>query len=682
MNQSHRDERANPGAVAFLVAAFAAVFSVPAFATNPAAVGTIQDMGIVNPETRIGATLTLKSARSAEFDSVVANLYDPSSPSYHQWMSTAQVAAYGPSQADLADARTSLGAMGLRIDGESADGIVLRVSGSAARMQAAFGTTIHQLKVGTGMAFRSTVKPVYQGAHHELVAGVTGLAAKQMTPFVTRQMNFSTGKPLPAIAPQAGTDPLAAFMSDCFKPHVKITPGTYVQGHGTLEAAYEGPGYLDVTTLNHPRCGYTARQVVSHHGVQEAHAIGWSGKGQTIVIVDAYGSPTMASDLNTFSQVMGLRSMSGKDFEVVYSDGQPSAQDAGWATETTLDVEWAHAIAPDARIVLVVAPSPSDADLAFAVQYAVEHHLGDVISNSWGIPESEGDLEQARMFNAIMKAAAARGIAVNFATGDSGDNGVGTPVGAAIMPADSPFVTAVGGTSINVPTATGPQDTAWGLNVSVLAANTGVAIKPIQDGFQVGGGGGESVYLAKPGYQRALQGVGRQTPDISALADPETGAIVVQTDPSSGLPTFFVVGGTSLATPIFSGIWAIANQAAGESLGQAAPVLGKLPAYAINDVLPIHGKGWKVSGSIAYEGVTTAYAPDDILGLDTKQKGGYVSALNYTQVSPIRAEYFDLGFGLDSSLVAQRGWDNATGYGVPNGLLFIEAARQFARQSR
>jgi subtilase family serine protease len=656
----------------------------------PAATAAVQDLGLANPALSVVATVWVKGAREAGFDAAVRDLYDPTSAAYHQWMTSAQIASYAPTADETASVQASLAALGLKVAATSEDGAMIRVTGRADKMQAAFGTTLHQLQSGTKTFFKATSAAKYKGTHAELVGAVSGLSGGGMRSFAARQMDFLTGMPVAAVTPQAGTDPLATFTAKCFTGDVQIAPKAFRPGQPTgtvVSANYAGEGYLDITTPNHPTCGLTAKQVVAHYGIDQAHALGWTGKGQTIVIVDAYGSPTIASDANTFSQVMDLPAITSKNFEVVYSAGAPATSDDGWASETTLDVEWAHALAPDARIVLVVAPSEDTDDLAQAVQYAVHHHLGDVISNSWGLPENESSLDDATMFNNILRKAAARGIAVNVATGDSGDNGVGSPVGAPIVPADSPFATAVGGTSVDIPTDNGVQDTAWGVYASLLAGTTGVANAPITEGFTQGGGGGESVFLVKPGFQRNLPGTGRQTPDISALADPQTGAIVMETDPSSGKPTYFVVGGTSLATPIFSAIWALADQAAGESLGQAAPVLGKLPAFAIRDILPISGKKHNVSGSVTIGTQTTNFLPYQVLGLNPTQRSDFVSALIYTRAGgnpafPLFSDYFTLGFGLDSSLEAAKGWDNATGYGEPNGLLFIDSARYFARPGR
>ncbi|MBC7663454.1 MAG: hypothetical protein H7276_06590 [Caulobacter sp.] len=148
---------------------------------------------------------------------------------------------------------------------------------------------------------------------------------------------------------------------------------------------------------------------------------------------------------------------------------------------------------------------------------------------------------------------------------------------------------------------------------------------------------------------------------------------------NTGAQTWATIGGTSLATPIFSAIWALADEAAGESLGQAAPVVAAMQPFALRDVVPIKARKHSTSASISFRGgAPTPYTPAQLLGLPASQKTGFVGLLYYVGQSPFLG-WDDVGFGLDSSLAAAPGWDNATGYGVPNGLLFIESAQFFAR---
>jgi subtilase family serine protease len=164
-------------------------------------------------------------------------------------------------------------------------------------------------------------------------------------------------------------------------------------------------------------------------------------------------------------------------------------------------------------------------------------------------------------------------------------------------------------------------------------------------GFGQGGGGGESVYFAKPAYQRALPGTGRQLPDVSAVADPQTGAIIVTPNATGRKSVIEVIGGTSLASPVFSGIWALATQAAGARLGQA---------------VPIQASHFNLNGSIVAGTATQVYSPPALLNLVATQPNGFVGI-----GAVFGGEHFDLGFGADSSLATTPGWDDATGYGAP-----------------
>jgi len=646
-----------------------------------------RDVGPVDAATPMTAMVWLKSRNQALFDAAVAERYDPSSPYYHRWMTAQEMAGFGPAPQDLATVQASLRAQGLKIERVSDDGAAIKVSGSATRVQAVFGTSVHRFQSADRTFLSPLTEPKYQGAHPELVEAVTGLDNRGVQPYAVRQTDFSTGQPRAGIpATPATTNPLAPFTTQCFGPQKTI-----VKSGDDLTATYQGPEYL--TGLTRPFCGYTAQQLATHYGFDAVYAKGWTGKGQTIVIIDAYGSPQVETDANTFSAAMGLPALNDKNFEIIFPDGQPTIDGirTGWADEVELDVEWAHALAPDAKIALVVAPTADDTEMAFAINYAVAHKLGNVISNSFGEPEALVGPATARLYNAVFQKAAARGIAVNVATGDSGDFGVGTPLGAASIPADSPFATGVGGTSLNVPSDSGPVESVWGINLTALESAL-PQNPPSVFGFRQGSGGGESVYLQKPAYQRSLPGTGRQLPDVSAIADPQTGGIVVLPDVVSDGTTFevigseyTVIGGTSLATPVFSAIWALANQAAGEPLGQAAPMIARMSPAAVKDILPISAFNQNTSASITVTdpstsaSTTTTYDPAQLLGLSQTQPEGFVGTLAPVSGAAALFKLFDVGFGADSSLRATVGWDNASGWGVPQGLPFINNAKALAK---
>ena len=159
----------------------------------------------------------------------------------------------------------------------------------------------------------------------------------------------------------------------------------------------------------------------------------------------------------------------------------------------------------------------------------------------------------------------------------------------------------------------------------------------------------------------------RLLPDISMEADPYTGAIILFTDSPS--PEFQIesIGGTSLSTPMFSAMWALANQKAGHLLGQAGPILSKLNSSAINDVVPVNSTT-NVTGTVIDSSGATFYSAAD---LAAPLEG---TTEFYSAIWPINGYGVDLTFGTDTSLHTTRGWDNVTGYGTPKGLAFINAA--------
>jgi len=176
------------------------------------------------------------------------------------------------------------------------------------------------------------------------------------------------------------------------------------------------------------------------------------------VIVDAFGSPTIARDADAFSQIYGLPRITSENFATLKGGGlvnNPRGAARNWNIETTLDVEWAHVLAPGAKIALVMATDEGSLDEA--VNYAVVHHVGNTISNSWGRPEGLGNPAQLDRMERILRQAAALGIDVNFASCDFGDETVRVGFAAADYPASSPVATGVGGTSLAIAQRTIPS---------------------------------------------------------------------------------------------------------------------------------------------------------------------------------------------------------------------------------
>ena len=622
------------------------------------------------------ATLWLKPHDQQAFDAAVADRLDPASPDYHRWMTAGQMAASGASADEVETLAASLKAAGLVVSARGDEGDALRVTGTASAVGAAFGTALHDYQIA-GQRTRAPVsEPHFSGPGGGLIAGVTGLNTARMVPYALPQRD-AMGRPV-QFTLAAAANPSSVFTDQCFKQTGMYTLAHFVPNGGTEHAALTGPRYVSTGVAPAVNtCGYTAAEIGAHYGLPAVAQAGYEGEGQTIVLVDAYGSPTIMSDANAFSTMMGLPALTASTLKIVYPDGPPIANPypTGWPVEISLDVEWAHAIAPKARLVLVVAPSDDADELTYALHYAVSHRLGEVISNSYGYAEAANGPATARAFNAVIEQAAAAGIAVDVSTGDSGDFGLGTPFGAASIPADSPFATGVGGTSLGVPSDSGPVESSWGTTETFVGDINGVDVPPGFEGFRQGGGGGQSAYLAKPRWQNGLVGVGRLLPDVAAVADPFTGAIIVTPNGDGTQSVVEVIGGTSLSSPVFSGIWALADEAAGKRLGQAGPIIARMPAGALTDIVPVQASVSNLSGTIGAGSSSTFYAPAGLLDLTATQPSGFVgTAVQITSPSVGIGALIDLGFGADSSLMALPGWDDATGFGVPNGLAFVRAA--------
>ena len=327
---------------------------------------------------------------------------------------------------------------------------------------------------------------------------------------------------------------------------------------------------------------YTPAQLQALYGLPTAYKAGFDGTGQTIVLLEAYGYPTIEADANAFCKLTGLPSFTSSNFKIIYPQGPPVSPNAGvlagWDVEIALDVQWAHSIAPGAKIVVVAAAGQDNESLQAAMSYIVQNHLADTINDSWEADQDlfSGPLEE-QSFDQILEMAAAKGISFQFSSGDGGDGGLGTPIGAPLVPSNSPHATAVGGTSIvNNINGKGYEPLGWGGSFVGLNSN-GVQDPPVELPFFGGSGGGESLYFPKPSWQASLPGTGRQVPDISALADPYTGVPIVLTSQGvQGVQAGW--GGTSLASPIFTALLAIANQHAGHSLGLARTLRRRIEA--------------------------------------------------------------------------------------------------------
>jgi subtilase family serine protease len=379
-------------------------------------------------------------------------------------------------------------------------------------------------------------------------AGVTALAAAALT-----------------AAPAAGSAVATAART---APVVKAVPA--VAGHRLVSGVSSPLSNAQCQAKWGINC-YTPQQYRQAYDLKPLYRAGITGRGRTIVIVDSFGSPTIQHDLDVYSKQFGIPS---SHVQVVkWGDVPPfdptNPDHTGWAGESTLDVEMAHAVAPDAHLVLVetgVAETEGVTglpEMMDAEKSMIDHGVGDVITQSFGATENtfpgfgRGDFSSIQKLRYAFKDAAKRGVTVLASSGDGGatdataDGNSDYPYPVNSWPSADPLVTSIGGTQLHLDDA-----------------GNRTAPDSVYNDYGAGGGGQSHVFT-RPSYQDAVKNVvgsRRGTPDISMTAAVDGGAWVYSSfDPTA--VGWDVYGGTSESSPLFAGIVALADQFAGHRVG-------------------------------------------------------------------------------------------------------------------
>jgi subtilase family serine protease len=546
---------------------------------------------------------------------------DPHSSSYGQYLTPAQFRqAFAPSQEQVGAVQSWLRSQGFTIDYTPANNHYVAAEGTVAQANAAFDTTLRLYHV-RGKTLRSPDRDV--SIPSSLASVVTGLLGlDESDAFVRPDDRAPQAPPSPGFR---NAPPLSSFWAQLLSPYPFP------------------PGFNDVSLPSAPwsERGHTPAQIKGAYGISSAY----DGAGQTVAVIDAYASPTIVQDVNQWSTNRGLPTLSGSQFQQVVAPGtfhrpQNRAQDPqGWYGEETLDVEAVHGMAPAAKIVYVGAPNNYQ-DLDAAMNHVVDRHLAQIVTNSYGFSTTELlPPGYVKPLEDTLIQAAAEGIGVYFSSGDSGDESSTFGFPTTDWPASSPWVTAVGGTSLGV-TANNTRalETGWGTSTYSCNQTTHVCTR---SGWLYGSGGGVSVVFPKPWYQSGLNISGRGVPDVAAVGDPNTGFLVGQTQtfPEGVLYDEYRIGGTSLSSPLFAGLMALADQKAGFAHGFANPAFYAHP-QAFTDVLS----------------VKTAVA-----------RRNFVNGVDGTDGTVDVLRTFD-DYSGSSSQHTGPGWDNVTGLGAPNGI--------------
>ncbi len=556
--------------------------------TQPAAASSTPATASVPAGSRIDFSVQLRPRDLAGAQALAKAVSTPGSAQYGHYLTTAQwEQRFSPTAGQVSEVTRFLSSQGFSVGAVSADRLAVDGSGTAQQVERAFSTTL-AYHVVNGTRLRLAGRPLSVPAGlASVIVTVSGISQSVAKP---------ASSPQPPPPGFRAAQPCGAYFNQ--KIDTQLPPF--------------GNGY----PANPPWavCGYVPSQLRSAYNENPSA----DGTGVKVAIIDAYAAPTLLSDAQTYaSRNDPSHPLSGSQFTEV----EPSAYRygdlcgaSGWYGEQSLDVEAVHAMAPGADIVYSAAASCINVDLDSALRAVVDGHRADIVTNSYGNPagdvtEAKGDRDAT---NNLLVMAADTGISVLFSSGDWFDNYTVTGHVSPTFPADSPWVTGVGGTTTAIG-ANGNRIGEWGWSTarSMLCNDTAVAggactasqrgtWLPISLGLDGGSGGGTSSVYPQPWYQagvvptslseRSSSTPMRVEPDISMEADPATGMLVgeTQTFPNGVYYDQYRIGGTSLASPLLAGYMATADQLAGHSLGFLNPVLYALhgTAGAINDVLP------------------------------------------------------------------------------------------------
>ncbi|MER5380490.1 S53 family peptidase [Streptomyces sp. NPDC002688] len=590
--------------------------------TRPAWATAKADKGAASDSSQVSARVYLAGRDAKGLAAYARSVSDPHSASYGKYLSAKKAQArFGATKAQVTAVTSWLKSAGLTVTGTTQH--YVSVTGDVAAAEKAFGTQLHNYAKGK-KTYRAPSKTASApAALNGAVLTVTGL----------------DNAPHKATHADQLPPPDAVFKNS----------GPFSSYYGSNIASTLPDAYG--TKIPYAVKGYTGKQLRAAYGAGTR-----TGKNVRVAITDAYASPTIAFDAATYAAKHGDAAYTSGQLRQVLPKKYTKTEEcgaAGWYGEETLDVEAVHAVAPGASITYVGAASCYDDDLLDSLNKIVDGHLADIVSNSWGDIEANQTPDLAAAYDQVFQFGAVEGIGFYFSSGDNGDEVANTGTKQVDTPANSAWVTAVGGTSL----AVGKGDkylweTGWGTEKASLSED-GKSWTGFPGAFTSGAGGGTSKTVAEPYYQKGVvpnalanannAAGNRVVPDIAAIADPNTGFKVGQTQTfPDGTEQYseYRIGGTSLAAPVIAAVQALAQEArGGKAIGFANPsIYSKIGSKAYHDVTD------KPTGSgLAVARVDFANGFDAADGVLTSVRS----------------------LGKDSSLKAVKGYDDVTGVGSP-----------------
>lgn len=566
-----------------------------------------------------------------------AEVSTPGSAKFGQFLTPAQFRAqFSPSSSDVSAVSSWLKSQGFTVGALPANHKYVEATGTLSQAGKTFGTSFAEYSV-QGRTVRSNTGALHVPSALN-VEGVLGLDESQ-----TLAVHHVTPPPDAFV----NARPCSAYWGEKTVQNTPTNDGTKLPSSPTAFAP----------------CGYAGAQLQGAYGMSDAIHSGLTGTGVTVGVIDAYASPTIEKDVETYSQLHGLPSIKGH-FTQVVSPGiynfppNPVQDPQGWSGEETLDIEAVHTMAPGADLVYIGAPN-NYRDMDAIMNRVVDNHYADIVSNSYGYGGEALPRGYIKPQLDTQIQAAAEGISLFFSSGDSGDEtrGVAGARPTPDWPASSPWVTAVGGTSMGITrNNTRLFELGWETGRSTLDKSTTSWNPPT---YQYGSGGGTSRLFAQPAYQAGVVpdeisktyggAAMRVVPDVSALGDPTTGMLVGQTQRfPDGHDAYseYRIGGTSLSSPLYAGMFALVEQKAKHAYGLANPAL-----YAAR--------------AVSYD-ITKA----DLGTYPGAVRADYVNGVDDTDGYSYTTRWFDYDSVL--TIHVRPNYDDVTGVGSPKGQMWLD----------
>jgi subtilase family serine protease len=604
------------------------------------------DMGASSTTQQMNFGVLLGMRDQAGAMATLKAISDPASSRYGKWLTNAEFnARYAPARSSVTAVQAWLRSEGFRVTKTLPSGMYVEASGSVAKVESAFGTSVHNYSYlgkdvranNSQLSLPADTPAAVTGALSAVIGIDQGIALK----------HTADTEPGPPPGARYGVQPCSAY---------------YAQKVATDKPTAYGKHQPYAV------CGYGPQQFQGAYGESALLKAGINGRGTTVAITDAYAAPTIYQDAQKYNRVHHQPLFKPGQFSQIVPGPNDFTQEdlcgpQGWYGEETLDVEAVHAMAPGAKVVYVGATDcVTGLDEAWAE--TIDNHVADVITNSWGNDTDDITLlgsDVVEFYEQFSTEAALTGITVNFSSGDAGDqtNGGADLASKTVdFPADLPLVTGVGGTSVFI-----GSHRQWlgeyGWQTSYSKLTNGAWTPPPPGTYNSGGGGGTSQLFTQPWYQIGKVPASiseyyggapmRAVPDIAMAGDPNTGMIVGETQvfPDGTYWDQYRIGGTSLSSPLLAGAVAVANQVHRHPLGFINPLY------------------YHLLGTRALHDTVAPTSPVAQVRTD------YTNFLDNSEGKFWRLETVDVQ---SSTLKDLPGYDDETGVGTPRGPAFFLSA--------